>query len=355
MNQAVRKENVEALVARCRPVFALEHKPWSTEKQYTHFIREFLWFTYSQPVAASREEKFTAYLTHLAVNKEVAASTQNVAFNAVVWFCKKVLGQELKNVDAVRATRPVTVRTALSPDEVMRLLEDVRDMGHYPTRLIVRMLYSCGLRVSEAGNLRVKDIQFASREIIIRGGKGAKDGVIGLPEDLVEPLQRQIVAARLVFERDLRNKLPIQIEGALSRKYPEYRFSWHWAWVFPQLNPCRHPRSGEMVRWRISASVIQSAVRDSRRRLGLNPQLTPHVLRHSFATHLLDVGVNIKALQLHMRHSDIRTTSGYCHADAKSVPDPVARYRMPLMTVLPAIPGNFSRRSNLPALTYGKP
>ena len=327
MSQKLRNANVEALIDRCRPVFALEHKPWTTEKQYVHFIREFLWFTYTQPRESSREDKFKAYLTHLAVNKEVAASTQNVAFNAVIWFCKKVLGQELKNVEAIRATRPATVRTALPPQDVLRLLDDVRDVGHYPTKLIVRMLYSCGLRVSEACNFRVKDIQFARREIIIRGGKGAKDGVIGLPEDLVEPLQRQIVSARLVFERDLQHKIPIQIDGALARKYPEYRFSWHWAWVFPQLNPCPHPRSGEVVRWRISPNTIQQAVRESRRRLGLNPQLTPHVLRHSFATHLLDMGTNLKALQEHMRHSDIRTTAGYCHAEAKSVPDPIARMR----------------------------
>ena len=316
------------MIAQCRPVFALQQKPWTTEKQYLHFIREYLWFTFTQPKEATSEQKFEAYLTHLAVKKDVAASTQNVAFNAVRWFYLHVLKRELQKVDALRATRPEQVRTALPMQDVLRLLEDVRDVGNYPTKLVVELLYRRGMRLGDAVNLRVKDIGFERSEIIVRGGKGGKDRVMALAPELVAPLQRQMLAARVVFERDVQAKIPIHIDGGLPRKYPEYRFSWHWAWLFPQLHPCRHPRTREIVRYRMPKDAVQRAVRESRRRLGLNPQLTPHVLRHSFATHLLDMGENIKALQEIMGHADMRTTAGYCHATAKSVPDPVEKMRM---------------------------
>jgi site-specific recombinase XerD len=193
------------------------------------------------------------------------------------------------------------------------------------------MLYSCGLRLGDAVGLRIKDVVFARQEIIIRGGKGKKDRVIGLPADLVVPLQRQFVVAHQKFEQDAHNKIPIQVEHQLARKYPELPWSWHWAWLFPQHTPCKHPRTKETVRWRMPKDKVQQAVRDSRRRLGLDPATTPHVLRHSFATHLLDMGQNIKALQEQMGHVDIRTTAGYCHAEAKSVPDPIAQMRQSLV------------------------
>lgn len=331
----IREQNIEALIERGRKWMALQGKPFTTERQYLHYVRRFLWFTYTQPRELSSEKKFENWLTHLVLDRDVAESTQGVAFNAVCWFYKCVLERPLQKVDALRSSKPQRVRTALPAEDVVRLLEDVRDVAGYPTKLITRMLYSCGMRLCDALNLRIKDVVFARNEIIIRGGKGKKDRVIGLPADLVVPLQRQFVVAHQKFEQDASNKVPIQIDHCLGGKYPELRWSWHWAWVFPMHFPCRHPRTRELVRYRVHSSVVQRAVRESRRRLGLDPATTPHVLRHSFATHLLDRGVNVKALQEHMGHNDARTTMGYCHADAKSVPDPLARAVTPVVLVQP--------------------
>jgi integrase len=333
-----REKNIEDLIAKCRPVMALQDKAFSTEKQYLFYLRDYLRFTYSQPRVLASERKFEIWLSKMVLEKDCSVSAQSVAFNAVCWFYKDVLRRPLKDVDGLRATKPVQVRTALPQNEVMALLADVRDVSGYPTHFIVRMIYSCGMRLGDSVNLRVKDLVFERREIIIRGGKGKKDRVLGMPEDLVVALQRQLVVAHAKWEQDVRNKIPVQLDGLLGKKYPEYKFSWHWAFIFPQHWPCKHPRTGQIVRYRMPHGKVQQAVRESRRRLGLNPQLTPHVLRHSFATHLLDRGVKVTALQKQMGHSDVRTTFGYDHSEAKSVPDPVAlaRFDYPVALVYSA-------------------
>lgn len=323
----IREQNIEALIARGRQFMALQGKPLTTERQYLHFVRRFLWFTFTQPRELTSEKKFENWLTHLVLDRDVAESTQNVAFNAVCWFYKFVLEKPMQAVTALRSTKPQRVRTSLPVEDVLRLLDDVRDVSGYPTRLLTRLLYSCGMRLRDAVNLRVKDIIFARREIIIRGGKGKKDRVLGLPADLVVPLQRQLIVAHAKFEQDANNKIPIQTDHQLARKYPEIPWSWHWAWVFPQHWPCKHPRTKQVVRYRMPHGKVEQAVRESRRRLNLDPATTPHVLRHSFATHLLDMGQNLKALQAQMGHNNINTTAGYCHQEAKSVPDPIARMR----------------------------
>lgn len=336
MNLKQREQNIEALIAKGRKWMALQGKSLTTERQYLHFVRRFLWFTYSQPRELTSEKKFENWLTHLVLDRDVAESTQNVAFNAVCWFYKVVMERPMQAVDALRATKPERVRTALPIEDVVRLLGDVRDVSGYPTRLVTRLLYSCGMRLSDAVNLRVKDIGFARREITIRGGKGKKDRVLGLPADLVEPLQRQLIVAHQKFEQDAHNQIPIQVDAGLVRKYPELPWSWHWAWVFPQHFPCKHPRTKLVVRYRLPQGKVQQAVRESRRRLNLDPAMSPHNLRHSFATHLLEAGQNPKALQVHMGHNDVRTTLGYCHAEAKSVPDPlVFASRQAVITVPP--------------------
>lgn len=331
----IRERNIETWLQQARRLFALQNKPLTTERQYCHFIQQYLRATYAMPREWPSEKKVEQWLSDLVIKRDIAASTQDVAFNAVLWFYKYVLKRELKDIQALRAQRPVQVRTALPVEDILRLLDDVQDVSGYPTRLIVQMLYSRGMRLTETVSLRVKDIGFARSEIIIRTGKGQKDRVIALTPDLVVPLQRQMVCAHQKFEMDVRAKVPIAMDRGLARKYPEYQFHWQWAWLFPQHFPCRHPRTQETVRYHLPGGKVQQAVRESRRRLGLHPQLTPHVLRHSCATHLLDQGVNLKALKEHFGHSDIRTTEGYCHAEAKSVPSPLARLVAP--AVLPQL------------------
>ncbi len=331
MNQ--RQKNIEGLILRCRGVMARQDKAWSTEDQYCGYIRQFLWFTFTQSKDFTSEKKLENWLTKMAVEKDCSVSTQNVAFNAVRWFYQDVMGQQLKNVDALRATRPIHVRHAPTVDETFRLLEDVRDVGNYPTNFIVQILYARGLRLCEPIDLRIKDLQFEGRKLFIMGGKFRKDRVVNLPESLVDQFQRQIIVARTVFERDVRNGIPLQIPNQLGKKFPEYKFSWQWAWVFPAHKPCRHRRTGEIVRYRMHEANVQQAVKESRRRLGII--CLPHELRHAHATHLLDRGTNLKALSEEMGHKQIQTTAGYCHADACSVPDPISFFRRPTIFIQP--------------------
>ena len=173
----------------------------------------------------------------------------------------------------------------------------------------------------ETLQLRLKDLDFEGRRIIIRSGKGNKDGVVRLDEWMIVPLQRQMVVALTVWESDCRNQTPLSIPHQLAKKYPDTRFSKHWAWLFPQHHPCHDPRTSEKVRFHMHPANVQRAFKVARHMTGINA--IPHEMRHAHATHLLDAGVNPKALQAEMRHVDIRTTFGYCHAEAMSVRSPL--------------------------------
>lgn len=306
---------------KSRDVIRRQHKSLATEKQYCGWIALYLRFCFTLPADMPSEKKFEAFLTYQAKVKDVAASTQNSAFHAVRFFYEQVLGKVLGKIDALRATRPDRLRTAPSIADTHKLLAAVPDVGGYPTNLIARLLYGRGLRVSEPLNLRMKDIRFDERKIFIIAGKGRKDRVVRLDDWMVEPLQRQMVAALLVWESDVRNGVPLEVPHQLARKYPETRFSKHWAWVFPSRTTCRHPRTDEIVRYRMHEANVQRAFKLARAKTGV--LAVPHEMRHAHATHLLDTGlVNPKALQEEMGHKDIRTTFGYCHADALNVLDP---------------------------------
>jgi integrase len=275
---------------------------------------------FQMPSHLSSEQKMERFLTELAL-KDVSASTQNQAFNAILFFYRDVLGVQLKNVDALRATRPDRIRIAPSRDDTFKLLDAVKDSSGYPANLVVRMLYGSGLRVSEPLALRIKDVNFADSKLFILGAKGQKDRVVRMPCSVVDRLREQIEYARSVARKDKAAKLPIQLPHQLAKKYPEMEFNENWAWVFPLRHPCRDPRDGRLVRWHMLADTVQRAVKVARRQLGI--MVTPHSLRHAFATHCLDSGVNMKALQEAMGHKFIETTAGYCHADALSVRSPL--------------------------------
>lgn len=342
-----REQNIEALIQKGRAVMALQDKAWTTEQQYLGYIRRFLRFTFSQPSTLTSEQKFENWLTQMVLVQDCSVSAQDVAFNAVCWFYKDVLKKPLQDVNALRATKPKQIRNAPSIGDVVRLLADVRDVGGYPTRFLTRLLYERGMRVGEPVALRVKDIRFEQKEIFIHGGKGKKDRIIALPPELVPHFQRQLIVAHRTFEMDCGNKIPLQIPNQLGKKYPELKFLWQWAWVFPAQRTCKHPRTGETVRWHMLKDYIQQAVRESRRRLGIF--VLPHELRHGFATHLLDSGINPKALQGAMGHKNFETTAGYCHAEAKSVPSPFSRMRSaPVVTLDPLEPARLEYRLKSP-------
>jgi integron integrase len=304
-----------------REVIRRQHKALSTEDCYVFWLRRYVHALRNIPGDLPSEKKLERFLTDLAVREDVAATTQNQAFNAVVFFYAHVLEQPLGNVDALRAKRPVRVRNAPSVVDTHALLKAIRNTGGYPNNLIARLLYGCGLRVSEPLNLRVKDLDLERGRIGIRGAKGGNDRVVRLPAALIPELDQQLRAARVIWELDKSNKTPLALPHRLARKYPEYQFSWRWAWVFPAHHPCRDPRTDKLVRYRMHQGNVQRAVKYARRKLELS--ILPHELRHGYATHCLERGTNPRAIQQAMGHSSLETTMGYLHAEALSVASPL--------------------------------
>lgn len=303
-----------------RRIIRLKHYSLSTEQTYADWLRRFMRYVVKLPAGLSSEKKIEAFLTALA-HDEVSASTQNQAFNALLFFYRDCLGQKLEGINALRAKREASIRRAPAPDEVRRLLADVRDEGTYPVRLVIKLIYGCGLRISEPLALRVRDVDINNSRLIIRRAKGGKDRVVALPCSLVGDIKAQLATARLTWQRDVAAQLPIKLPSRMEKKYPQAQWSWNWAWLFPLNHPCRDPRGGAWVRWHQLESTVQRAVKASCRRLGL--EILPHELRHAYATHCLNTGQNPRAIQQAMGHKSLETTMGYLHAEALSVRSPL--------------------------------
>ncbi len=304
-----------------REVIRRQHKALATEESYTFWLRRYMTVLPGMPRDLSSEKKLEKFLTEMALQRDVSASTQNQAFNAILFFYREVLGQSIGNVDALRAKRPVQERHAPTVSETRLLLQTITNEGGYPTNLIARMLYGCGLRVTEPLNLRMKDVNLQQRSLCIRGAKGGNDRVVPLPESLVRELTLQTEFARTVWLLDRQNRTPLMLPHRLAKKYPEYRFNWGWAWLFPAHHPCRDPITGTIVRFRMHEANVQRAVKHARRQLGIS--VLPHELRHGYATHCLDRGINPRAIQQVMGHKSLETTMGYLHAEALSVRSPL--------------------------------
>lgn len=319
-----RSQLVEKQIARVRDVIRRQHKSLATEYSYLGWLRRYFHYVFGLPPAWDSRQKFEAFLTMLARDLDVAESTQAQAFNAILFFYRDVEQKEIGGVDALRATRPKHIRHAPSVPDTRKILAQIKDVGGYPTNLICRLLYGCGLRVSEPLNLRVKDMNFPDSRLFILGAKGGKDRVVNLPCSVAPEMQRQLEVARAIYEQDFRNRIPLEIPHGLARKYPETKFAWEWAWIFPAHAPCRHPRTGEIVRYRMHECNVQRAVKQAR--AGTGVFITPHNFRHAYGTHCLDRGANIAALSKAMGHSQIQTTAGYCHAEALSVASPLETF-----------------------------
>lgn len=311
---------LELAIQQLRSVLRRKHLSLSTEDNYVSWLVRFARFVRERSPEGRPEQKMERFLTQLA-QQDVSASTQNQAFCALLFFYREVQKVTLGKVDSLRAKKPVHLRYAPEVHEVRQLLAGIEDVGDYPTRLIVRLLYGCGLRVSEPLNLRVKDVILAESKLIIRGAKGGKDRFVSIPCSLVAELRAQLAYARSVGEKDRLNRLPVALPGLLATKYPHWQFAPKWAWLFPAHRPCEHPRTGETVRWRCHEANVQRAVRQAARPLGLD--ITPHHLRHSYATHCLNDRQNPRAIQAAMGHASLETTMGYLHAEALNVRSPL--------------------------------
>ena len=310
----------EIAIQNMRDVIRRKHLSLSTEENYLQWLVRFMRFVSERFRDGKPEQKMESFLTQLA-RQDVSASTQNQAFCAILFFYKEVLKQEVGKVDSLRAKKPVHLRFAPEASEVRKLIANLQDVGGYPTSLIVKLIYGCGLRVSEPLNLRVKDVLLEDSKLVICGAKGGKDRFVAIPCSLAHELAAQLKYAKVISEQDRFNRVPVALPGLLAKKYPHWQFSPKWAFLFPSRTTCVHPREGFTVRWRCHEANVQRAVRAAARPLGLD--ITPHHLRHAYATHCLNGGQNPRAIQQAMGHANLETTMGYLHAEALSVKSPL--------------------------------
>ncbi|MFM8890432.1 MAG: integron integrase [Planctomycetia bacterium] len=299
------------LLDRVRRAARTVHLARSTEQAYVSWIRRFILFHGKQHPLTLREPAVNAFLTSLAVDRNVAASTQNQALAALLFLYDSVLHEPLDRVDGViRARKPRRLPSVLSQDEVSRLLACLD--GQAAT--IATLLYGAGLRLMEALHLRVKDIDLERRQIVIRQAKGDKDRIGVLPQCLVGGLADSLRAWQAEHGRAVdRGGGRVRLPTALDRKYPALETAWGWQWVFPADRDYRDRTDGKSYRHHIHESTIQRAVNAAAREAGIMKRATCHTLRHSFATHLLEAGYDIRTVQELLGHNDVRTTMIYAH------------------------------------------
>jgi integron integrase len=299
------------LLDRVRTAIRTRHLSRRTEQAYVFWIRRFVLFHGKRHPATLGAEEVTRFLSTLAVERRVSASTQNQALSALLFLYRRVLGVELPWLDAlVRAKRPARVPTVLSRAEVAAVLAQLAGRRW----LMVALLYGGGLRLLECLQLRVKDVDFARNEIVVRSGKGGRDRRTMLPAVVRAPLAVHLDTVRAQYEADVaRGAGWVELPHALGRKYPNAGRSWAWQWVFPATRTYRHPETGERRRHHFHESALQRTVREAVLAAGIAKPAGWHTFRHSFATHLLEDGYDIRTVQELLGHRDVRTTMIYTH------------------------------------------
>lgn len=282
-----------------------------TEEIYAAWVRRFILFHAKRHPKEMGALEVEAFLTHLSVRGNVSASTQNQALSALLFLYREVLGQELPWMDDIRrAKRSERLPIVLSREEVAAVLDRMNGV----TWLMASLLYGAGLRLMECLRLRVQDIDFVRKEIMVRHGKGGKDRRTVLPAASVEALQAQLSQALRIHEKDLAAGFgAVWLPNALARKYPNAEREWCWQYVFPSTLRSMDPRSGIERRHHLDEGVLQRAVKLAVRHAGIHKRATCHTLRHSFATHLLESGSDIRTIQELLGHSDVSTTMIYTH------------------------------------------
>jgi integron integrase len=294
-----------------RAAIRVRNYSYATEQTYLDWIKRFILFHKKRHPAEMGEREVGAYLSYLAVDRDVSASTQNQALNALVFLYSHVIERPLEQIHGVvRAKRGTRLPVVLSPEEVASVLRELKGIAW----LISCLQYGSGLRLKESLRIRVKDLDFAHRAVVVRNGKGDKDRVVTLAEELIVPLQRHLENRKTLFERDLAAGCgTVFLPNALARKYPNAPSEWGWQYVFPATKISKDPRSGIRRRHHLDQSAIQKAVKVATRRAQIHKPASCHTLRHSFATHLLERGADIRTVQDQLGHADVRTTQIYTH------------------------------------------
>jgi integron integrase len=299
------------LLEQVRLTLRTRHYSLSTERAYLGWIKRFIRFHDLRHPAEMDEEEIGQFLSHLAVKARVTASSQNQALNALLFLYRRILGRKIElDGSVVRAKVPRRLPVVLTREEVAAVLGHLKGIP----RLMATLLYGTGIRLLECHRLRVKDLDFGALQITVRSGKGGKDRVTLLPEAVREPLERHLEKVRAVHEKDLARGAGWTIlPHALALKYPNAGREWPWQLVFPATRVNLHRESGKKVRYYLHPSVMQRAMKRAVRAAGIGKPATPHSLRHSFATHLLEDGYDIRTVQKLLGHKDVSTTMIYTH------------------------------------------
>jgi integron integrase len=299
------------LLDQVRNALRVKHYAYRTEESYVQWIRRYILFHNKRHPKEMAEPEVQAFLTHLAVEGNVAASTQNQALSALLFLYRYVLQQPLSDsIDAVRARQSKHLPTVLTPEEVQQLFKYLEGTH----QLLAKLLYGSGLRLKEGLRLRVKDIDFAQSQLVIRDAKGNKDRLTVLPQLLLAPLQAHLLQVKQTFQDDLALGYgAVYLPSALERKYPHANREWKWQYVFPAKQRSVDPRSGIVRRHHLDDGILQRALKQAVYSAQINKNVSCHALRHSFATHLLQNGYDIRTVQELLGHKDVKTTMIYTH------------------------------------------
>ncbi|NOQ22355.1 MAG: integron integrase [Candidatus Aegiribacteria sp.] len=289
-----------------RDSLKVRHYARSTEKTYLQWCSRYILYCEQNEISAESDSAFKAFLTYLALKRKVSSSTQNQAFNAILFLFRNVWFREPDNINAVRARKPSTLPVVLTLEEVRQVLKKAKGLPG----LIIRLIYSSGLRLSEALRLRVQDINLENLSITVRSGKGNKDRITILSSSIISDLQKQLELSRKLFENSV---IPVSLPAALERKYPNAGLEWGWQYLFPAQNASVDTGTGEIRRHHIHRTGIQKVMREAVKKSGISRHAGVHTLRHCFATHLLMSGVDLCEIQELLGHKNLETTRVYLH------------------------------------------
>jgi integron integrase len=302
---------VSELMDQLQQALRSRHYSRRTEQAYSLWVRRFIRFHHVRHPATMGETEINAFLTHLAVEQHVSVSTQTQALSALLFLYRHVLNRQVGDLgEVIRAHKPRRLPVVLTREEVKAVLAHLDG----DTWLMASLMYGAGLRLMECLRLRVQDVDFTRNEITVRNGKGGKDRLTMLPTSVKPALKQQLKLVREVHERDLADGYGrVQLPDALGRKYPAAPAEWRWQWVFPQEKRWLNRATGEQGRHHVHETIVQRSVREAVRRAGVVKHAGCHTLRHSFATHLLESGYDIRTIQELLGHKDVNTTMIYTH------------------------------------------
>ena len=312
------------LLDQVRNKIRLKHYSIRTEQAYVRWIKRFILFHNKKHPSNMGKPEIEAFLSYLAVKRRVSSSTQNQAFNAILFLYRDVLTRNLDDsINAIRAKKPKRLPTVMTKDEAVSVISALS--GVY--QIMAKLLYGSGLRLMECVRLRVKDIDFQRNQVLVRDGKGMRDRATMLPKSVEFALREHLERVRKIYEEEIRNGGGrVYLPQALERKYPNAAREWIWQYVFPAKSLSKDPGSGETRRHHIHENALQKAVKRAVRLAGIPKQVSCHTFRHSFATHLLENGYDIRTVQELLGHKDVNTTMVYIHVlnkGAKAVRSPL--------------------------------